>query len=69
MTRKKSFKFFCLGLEGRGGLEETSPQGVLGHMEMWGDKGREGTPKNEKMGRRLLWMVPKVIAILVTVVI
>ena len=41
-------------------LGETSPQGVMETKETWGDKGREGTPKNRKMGRRLLWMVPKV---------
>ena len=35
-------------------LGETSPQGVMETKETWRDKEREGTPKNRKMGRRLL---------------
>ena len=30
------------------------------HLWIWGDKEREGTPKIQNLGRRLLWMVPKV---------
>ena len=45
-------------IEGGGGLgalvdvypKDSEPK------ETWGDKGREGIPKNEKMGRRLLWI-------------
>ena len=35
-----------------------SPLTVLGPKETWGDKGREGIPKNEKLGIGLLWMFP-----------
>ena len=37
----------------------TSPQPrVIGPEAMWGDRGREGTPKYLLFGRRRLWMVP-----------
>ena len=44
----------------RGGVRvwgDVSPKGSE-TKETWGDKGREGTPKNGNLGRRLLWMVP-----------
>ena len=34
------------------------PGRVIGSETMWGDRGWEGTPKNGKLGRRRLWMVP-----------
>ena len=57
---EKKLHIFLLGVRGVGmiGRKETSPQWVFGPKETWGDKGREGTQKNEKMGRCLLWMVP-----------
>ena len=47
-------------LRGRGvGIwGDVSPKGSEA-KETWGDKGREGTPKNGNLGRRLLWTVPK----------
>ena len=41
---------------------DVSPKGSEA-KETWGDKGREGTPKNGNMGRRLLWMVPNALSI------
>ena len=42
---------------GVGAWGDVSPKGSE-PKEMWGDKGREGTPKIAIFGRRLLWMVP-----------
>ena len=45
---------------GVGAWGDVSPKGSE-PKEMWGDKVREGTPKIGILGRRLLWMVPKII--------
>ena len=54
-----------MGARRGGGLSlwEMSPEGVMVTKQTWGDKGRQGTQKNGKMGIRLLWMVPKQSAI------
>ena len=44
---------------GVGAWGDVSPKGSE-PKETWGDKGREGAPKIVILGRRLLWMVPKV---------
>ena len=44
---------------GGSALGRRLPKGALEEKETRGDKGREGTLKNENLGRRLLWMVPK----------
>ena len=45
--------------EGGSALGRRLPKGTLEEKETRGDKGREGTLKNQNLGRRLLWMVPK----------
>ena len=44
--------------EGVGAWGDVFPKGSEA-KETWGDKGREGTQKIGILGRRLLWMVPK----------
>ena len=36
---------------------------TIRYLEIWADKGREGGHKFEKMGRRRLWMAPKLVYI------
>ena len=59
-SKKLQVKRTTYQYEGGGSaLGRRLPKGALEEKETRGDKGREGTLKNEKMGRRLLWMGPK----------
>ena len=51
--------FVCMKINTLRALKMTSPLGVFKQKEMKNDKGREGSPNIEKMGRRCLWMAPK----------
>ena len=59
LHRRDEWKGLHINVEGEGGRSsgDSSPKGSE-PKETWGDKGREGTPKNGNLWRRLLWMVP-----------